>query len=141
MFKSVLGEDWTQVTYEMIGFLRREGQLGGPRQISELVLSRFYKRLIYLVVAMPLPSLKRLHVDLESRGTGFGHINWFEDYSCVFEGWDDAAAIWRSLKKVEVCITVTLNIKEYGVSGWRDPQPGVWNIWVSRMCYSSRPCR
>jgi hypothetical protein len=136
-FRSVLGEDWTQVTLEMIGTLGREGQLGGPRQITDLVINRYSSGLIYLVVAVPLPSLTRLHVCVE-HWTGFASSYHTERYHNVFKGWSNVAAIWRSLKKVEVCITLTVTFKEYIVGEiWNDQQHGKWNLWVSQTTFSS----
>jgi hypothetical protein len=137
-FKSVLGDHTTQLSSTTIESLSHQGS----QHITELVLNRYHSHLVYLAVAMPSPSLERLHISLESSHTGFTHSAYLEDYLHFFDRWGDATAIWRSLKKVEVCITVTLPYKEYLGDGVGDPQRhGIWNFWVSRVPFSGSPYR
>jgi hypothetical protein len=137
-FGTVLGEHYTPVntTIAMIEGSRHNG----PREITELVIDRYSGHLIYLAVAMPLPSLTRLHIDVESPYTGLRNVDCLEYYLRHFDRWGHVASIWRSLKKVEVCITVTWGPKEYNTSGIWDPQRhGTWNLWVSRCLYQTTP--
>lgn len=126
IFKSVLGEQWTQATSER----SRNLLLEGPRQITELVLNRFRSHLIYLAFAVPLPSLTRLHVSLESLA-GFGDPYYTDRFFETFYGLSDVAAIWKTLRKVQVCINLNLSFKEYDRGDvWDDQRDGRWNFWV-----------
>jgi hypothetical protein len=121
-FTPALGDHYTQIDSTMIERLRHKG----PRQITDLVLHRYRAHLLYLAVAMPLPSLTRLHIDLNTYACFWNGYYPGIHYD-VFDRWSQVAAIWRSVKKVQVCMNVTLSAKEYQGAVWY----GTWNFWVS----------
>jgi hypothetical protein len=129
-FASVLGEHTTELSSDIIQRLRHEG----PRHITELVLKRYHSHLVYLAIAMPLPSLTRLRISMQGADA---FSLWH------FDRWSDVAAIWRSLREVELCVTETVCFKRYVADRVWDPQEpgGLWSLWVSCMCFSSGPCR
>jgi hypothetical protein len=136
IFKSVLGGQWTQATSERVANLRRDERL---YQITELVVNRFRSHLIYLAFAMPLPSLKRLHVGLESLA-GFGDPYYTDRFFETFYGLSDVAAIWKTLRKVQVCINLNLSFKEYDRGDvWDDQRDGRWNFWVRWITSPAKP--